>query len=122
MRKFFKVTNCRTGSSELVLADGHVDALSFYRKKNNVERSVILSCADHYTCNDDGDRFMITKLSELPDDATFHRVLPSGCSNVPFRKDSRMANGMVQCYRTDINAAASYFKGSTIVTVEVQDV
>ena len=119
MRKFYRVTNHETGSSELVLAEGHVDALSFYRKKNNIEKSVTLECADHYTQNDDGDRFMITKLSELPDNATFHRVLPSGYSNVPFQKDSRMANGMVRCYRTDIITEASYFKGSTIVTVEV---
>ena len=119
MRKFYRVTNCGTGSSELVLAEGHVDAVSFYRKKNNVERLVTLECADYYTQNDDGDWFMITKLSELPDDAIFHRVLPSGCSNVPFQKDSRMANGMVRCYRTGIITGASYFKGSTIVTVEV---
>lgn len=122
MRKFFKVTNCKTGSSELVLADGHVDALSFYRKKNNVEKSVILECADFFVRNNDGDRFMVTKLSELPDNATFARALPAlgWCNNTKLYKIRRQANGMVRCrYVMDTIRPDSFFKGSLYVTVEV---
>lgn len=124
MRKFYKVTNCETGSSELVLADGHVDALSFYRKKNNVERSVTLECADFFVKNTDGDRFMVTKLSELPDNAMFAKALPAlgWCNTVKLYKISTQANGMVRCrYVDDTIRPDSFFKSSTYVTIEVQN-
>lgn len=122
MRKFFKVTNCKTGSSELVLANGHVDALSFYRKRNCVEKSVVLECADFFVYNNDGDRFMVTKLSELPDNATFRRALPviDWCGADQLYKVGRMANGMVRCrYVNDTIRPDSYFSGGRYVTVEV---
>lgn len=122
MRKFYNVTDCQTGSSELVLADGHVDALSFYRKKNNVEKSVILQCADFFVYNNDGDRFMVTKLSELPDNAMFAQALPTSgwCNTTKLYKINRQANGMVRCrYVMDTIRPDSFFKGSMYVTVEV---
>ena len=122
MRKFYKVRNCQTGSSELVLANGHVDALSFYRKKNNVEKSVTLECSDFFVRNNDGGRFMITKLSELPDGATFHKALDAfgWCCYTTIHKVANMANGMVHCTTTeDGEVKDRYFKGSTKVTVEV---
>ena len=124
LRKFFKVTNCETGSSELVLADGHVDALSFYRKRNNVERSVTLECADFFVRNNDGDRFMVTKLSELSDNAIFRKALPAigWCNTACIYKVGRMANGVVRCrYVEDTIRPDSYFPGSMFVTVEVQN-
>lgn len=123
LRKFYKVTNCETGSSELVLADGHVDALSFYRKKNNVERSVTLECADFFVRNSDGDLFMVTKLSELPDNCEFAKALPAlgWCNSVKLYKICDQANGMVRCrYVDDTIKPDSFFKGSVYVTVEVQ--
>ena len=125
MRKFFKVTNCETGSSELVLADGHVDALSFFSKNRTYdERSVTLECADFFVRNNDGDRFMVTKLSELPDNAIFRKALPAigGCNTSRIYKVGRMANGMVRCrYVEDTIRPDSYFPGSMFVTVEVQN-
>ena len=122
MRKFYKVTNCETGSSELVLADGHVDALSFYRKKNNDERLVVLECADVFVRNNDGERFMVTKLSELHDKMTFHKVVLGRVSEKSMQKICRVANGMVKCrHLEDPGKPYSFFKGSTCVTVEVQD-
>lgn len=122
MRKFYKVRNCQTGSSELVLANGHMDALSFYRKKNDVEKSVILECSDFFVRNKYGDRFMITKLSELPDGVTFHKALDAlgWCSYITIRKVANMANNMVHCTTIeDGEVKDHYFKGSTKVTVEV---
>ena len=124
VRKFYRVTNCETGSSELVLADGHVDALSFYRKKNDVERSVILECTDLFVRNNDGERFMVTKLSELPDKAKFHKAFPAlgTVGDKSIQKICRVANGMVKCrHLEDLGKPYSFFKGSTYVTVEVQD-
>ena len=121
MRKFHKVTNCQTGSSELVLADGHTDALSFYRKKNNVERSVTLSVCDQYAY-DLTDRFNTTKLSELPDGSYFYKVIKGTyeCAYPMLQKSARMANGMVKCYdASDDNAATKYLKGSTMVAYVV---
>ena len=122
MRKFYKVRNCQTDSSELVLANGHVDALSFYRKKNDVEKSITLECADFFVRNNDGDRFMITKLSELPDGVAFHKALDAlgWCCYTTIHKVANMANGMVHCTTiTDDGVKDHYFKGSTKVTVEV---
>ena len=120
LRKFYKVTNCETGSSELVLADGHVDALSFYRKKNNVEKSVILECADCFVYNNDGNRYAFTKLSELRDNDLFYKALPAlgWCGNSPIFKICTKANDMVACrYLYDTIRPDSYFKGSTYVTI-----
>jgi hypothetical protein len=126
MRKFYRVTNCETGSSEPVLANGHVDALSYYRKRNNVERSVTLECADIISraniChgpNSDGE-YMITKLSELPDHSLFYKVgdFSGAYSPVLLQKVETMANGMVRCRRFyDTIRPDSYFKSSTKVTI-----
>lgn len=119
LRKFYKVIDHETGSSELVLADGHVDALSFYRKKNNVEKSVILECADFFVYLS-GERYFTTKLSELPDCDLFYKV--NNRTNVVnpmlFVKFANTANNMVRCNRFyDMIRPYSYFKGSTMVAV-----
>lgn len=119
MRKFYRVTNCETGSSEPVLANGHVDALSYYRKCNNVEKSVILGCADIFAYNDER-RYAVTKLSELPDHSLFHKVgeFSGACGPILLQKVETMANGMVRCRRFyDTIRPDSYFKSSTKVTI-----
>lgn len=124
MRKFYKVINYETGSWELVLADKGLDALSFYRKKNNVERSVILACHDLFVYNNDGEQFTVTRLSELPNNVNFHKVFPvlGVVCDESMRKISRVANGVVKCrHLDDPGKPFSFLKGSTYVTVEVQD-
>lgn len=127
MRKFYKVRNCQTGSSELVLADGHVDALSFYHKKNNVEKSVTLECSDYFAHILCDEKYFITKLSELPDGSIFYKVISrtSECAVTPYIKCTAKANGMVQCHTLyDENTPYSYFKGSIKVAIlpkEVQE-
>lgn len=119
MRKFYRVTNCETGSSEPILANGHVDALSYYRKCNNVERSVILECADIFIRNDER-RYMVTKLSELPDHSLFYKVgdFSGMITSVLMQKVETMANGMVRCRQFyDTIRPDSYFKSSTKVTI-----
>lgn len=119
MRKFYKVTNCSTGDWSLVLADGRVDALSYYRKKNNVERSITLDCSDVFVHNG-YKRYQVTKLSELHDNELFCKALPllGICGNTPMFKLGRVANGMVRCmYLYDTIRPYSYLKGSTYVTI-----
>ena len=126
MRKFYRVTNCETGSSEPVLANGHVDALSYYRKCNDVEKSVVLECADIISranmCYGPLSRgeYMITKLSELPDHSLFYKVGEFSGTYTPtlLQKIETMANGMVRCRRFyDTIRPDSYFKSSTKVTI-----
>ena len=119
MRKFYRVTNCETGSSELVLANGHVDALSYYRKCNDVEKSSVLECAD-ISVSIDNRRYMVTKLSELPDCALFYKVgnFSGTVDSVLMQKIETMANGMVRCRRFyDTVRPDSYVKSSTKVTI-----
>lgn len=119
MRRFYKVTNCETGSSELVFADGHVDALSFYRKKNNVGRSIVISCEDKFVKNSLS-RYQFTKLSEIPDGFIFYKALDAlgWCTESPIVKISTNANGMVRCrYLEDTIRPDSFFKGSMKVTI-----
>lgn len=119
MRKFYRITNCDTGSSELVFANGHVDALSYYRKCNNVERSVTLECADIFTYNHER-RYAVTKLSELPDHSLFYKVgeFSGAYGPVLLQKIEAMANGMIRCRRFyDTIRPDSYFKSSTKVTI-----
>lgn len=119
MRKFYRVTNCETGSSEPVLANGHVDAMSYYRKRNNVEKSVTLECADVFSYNDER-RYAVTKLSELPDHSLFYKIgqFSGTYSPVLLQKIETMANGMVRCRMFyDTIRPDSYFKSSTRVTI-----
>lgn len=124
MRKFYQVKNCETGSSELVLANCHVDALSFYRKKNKVERSVVLECSDLFVRDARGNRYQFTKLSELRDNDVFHKALPAlgYCGDAPILKLHTNANNMVACkYLCKVDCPDSYFKSSTYVTIIPQE-
>lgn len=119
MRKYFKVTDCETGSSELVFADGHVDALSFFSKNLTDDEHRILQCADYFV-SDGKTRYTVTKLSELPDHSVFYKVLEAlgYHTGVPVIKIATMANGMVRCrYLYDTIRPDSFFKGSTKVTI-----
>jgi heme oxygenase len=119
MRKFYCVTNCETGSSEPVLANGHVDAMSYYRKCNNVEKLVTLECTDIISYNDER-RYAVTKLSELPDHSLFYKVgdFSGRVTSVLMQKIETMANGMVRCRMFyDTIRPDSYFKSSTKVTI-----
>lgn len=126
LRKFFKVTNHETGSSELVLADGHVDALSFFGKNRRCDENHIIECSDTFVYNGD-DRYQFTKLSELPDNSVFYKVLEALglASDVPLVKVSNTANGMVRCrHLYDTIRPDSFFRGSTKVAIippEVQE-
>lgn len=116
MRRFYRVTNCETGSSELVLANGHVDALSFYRKCNDDAKNANLQCDDVFVYICFG-RYAFTKLSELPDYTIFY-LAKNGPDAVPIYKISTMANGMVRCrYVYDTIRPDSYFKSSTKVAI-----
>lgn len=122
MRIFYLVTNHESHDCELVLADGHVDALSYYRKKHKLEPNTVLSCSDYRVTNG-GERFPVTKLSELPENSLFYKV-------DTYRKEwvgsemwrlNRMANGKVRCrYLNDTIRPDSYFNGSTKVTLGVK--
>lgn len=119
MRKYYRLTNCETGSSELVLADGHVDALSFYRKRKCDEKSVILQCADFFVCLYD-ERYFTTKLSELSDGDLFYKIDTRTNTVCPtlFVKFANTANNMVRCnHFYDMIRPYSYFKGSTMVAL-----
>lgn len=122
MRRFYLVTNHESHDSELVLADGHVDALSYYRRKHRLEPSTVLSCSDFGAYNND-ERFPVTKLSELQDGSIFYKVdLSTGtCVGQPMWKLNRMANGKIRCrYLNDTIRPDSYFNGSTKVTLGVK--
>lgn len=115
MRKFVKITNREVGSSELIFADGHVDALSYYRKKNDVAKSVVLEASDVYAYDFDK-RYHVTKLSEIPDGAVFRKVITrtSEINAEWLIKKRTFANGMVECWvADDIETPAKYFKQST---------
>lgn len=126
LRKFYKVIDHETGSSELVFADGHVDALSFFGKNRTYDENHIIECSDVFVHNGD-DRYQFTKLSELPDNSVFYKVLEAlgYASNIPIIKVGNMANGMVRCrYLYDTIRPDSFFKGSTKVAIippEVQE-
>lgn len=126
LRKFYKVIDHETGSSELVFADGHVDALSFFGKNRTYDENHIVECSDVFVRNGDN-RYQFTKLSELPDNSVFYRVLEAlgyAC-NTPIIKVGNMANGMVRCrYLYDTIRPDSFYKGSTKATIlppEVQE-
>lgn len=120
MRKFYKVIDHEAGSSELVFADGHVDALSFFSKHlTDDEKYHTLECSDVFVRNGDN-RYQFTKLSELPDASVFYQALDAlGYSTkCPIVKVGNMANGMVRCrYLYDTIRPDSFFRGSTRVSI-----
>jgi hypothetical protein len=117
MRKLIQITNCETGSSELVLANAFNDALSFYRKKkNNAELQVSMR---YHLCYELTEPMYCTKLSELNDGDLFRKVI-KGTNEVAlpiYRKVYRLANGMTEC-ETLSGSKTIYLKGSTIVSIE----